>query len=104
MRLAYASYRKYLSARPNERLADRVLGAFTNDQLFFINWAQLTINFPAWETFYPSYNTHHPAELRIRLTAANFPAFANAFRCKLNSTMNPIERCPIFKSDNETDT
>ncbi|CAD5230494.1 unnamed protein product [Bursaphelenchus xylophilus] len=99
LRFAYSAYRKYYLSRAADLHRTRELNFLTDDQLFFVSWAQLVIQFPNWRK-YDGTDPHPPAELRIEQTAANFPAFANAFNCKANTTMNPDKKCALFRNEN----
>ncbi|CAD5230856.1 unnamed protein product [Bursaphelenchus xylophilus] len=78
------------------------LGKLTNDQIFFLNFAQTFHFFDDWENYDSNFD-HAPGSVRVWGALANMPAFANAFECPGKSVYNPEFRCPMFVSDTVID-
>uniref|UniRef100_A0A1I7S2I1 Peptidase_M13 domain-containing protein n=2 Tax=Bursaphelenchus xylophilus TaxID=6326 RepID=A0A1I7S2I1_BURXY len=93
---AYTAFKR-LESRQNsgEFPKTPALGKLTNDQIFFLNFAQTFHFFDDWENYDPNF-FHAPASVRIWAALANLPAFANAFECPGKSVYNPDFRCPMF--------
>jgi hypothetical protein len=74
---------------------DEFIEGFTNDQLFFVSFAQL------WcikkDMINPN-DPHSPPKARVLGVLRNSQAFANAFHCPVNSSMNPSNKCSIWES------
>ncbi|XP_011304666.1 neprilysin-21 [Fopius arisanus] len=72
---------------------------FTDEQMFFINFAQLHC-----EITTPNYTVNHKhpyslPKLRVNIGVSNSPGFATAFSCAVGSPMNPVKRCSIWKDE-----
>jgi predicted metalloendopeptidase len=74
------------------------LSSFTNDQLFFIGFAQgwcETKTIGALITQLIA-DPHPPAKARVTTTLKNMEEFQTAFKCKKSDDMVPKERCRIW--------
>ncbi|XP_031564967.1 endothelin-converting enzyme 1-like [Actinia tenebrosa] len=74
---------------------------FTNEQLFYIGFAQTFCSSATLETrHFNSLDASHADEkFRIIGTLANSCEFANAFKCKINSPMNPVKKCYLWSKE-----
>ncbi|XP_077300834.1 endothelin-converting enzyme homolog [Arctopsyche grandis] len=75
------------------------LPAFNGDQLFFLSYGNLWCSIKSAKSLsYDIKDEHSPSHLRLKGTLQNMPEFARAWKCPLNSTMNPLphKRCIIF--------
>uniref|UniRef100_A0A0N5B420 Peptidase_M13 domain-containing protein n=1 Tax=Strongyloides papillosus TaxID=174720 RepID=A0A0N5B420_STREA len=45
-------------------------------------------------------DVHAPAEIRTNVALSNYKPFSNAFKCELNSKMNPEDKCELWKKQN----
>ncbi|CAJ0574224.1 unnamed protein product, partial [Mesorhabditis spiculigera] len=97
---AYKEKRQKLYGRNPPKLPG--LQEFTNDQLFFLAHTQVECG--RQPTIYAQFRYHwivavHPVgNVRINEKLKSFDSFANAFKCKLNSTMNPTKPdCRIWR-------
>ncbi|CAJ0570509.1 unnamed protein product, partial [Mesorhabditis spiculigera] len=77
------------------------LQKYTNDQLFFLahaqNWCgQLDeLKTPAYANIFKK--RHPPYSVRINEDMKNLEPFATAFKCPLNSPMNPEKKCRVWR-------
>ncbi|XP_065357455.1 neprilysin-3-like [Calliphora vicina] len=75
---------------------------FTNDQLFFIKFAQIFCNAAVdkneeqYGVGTPEDRKHVYDEFRVLLPLQNMPAFSKSFKCKLGSPMNPLQKCRLW--------
>jgi len=71
---------------------------FTNDQLFFLGFAQswCSVVAPEFSRLLVTMDPHSPAKFRINGPLSNFPAFAETFQCKAGTPMNPAKRCEVW--------
>ncbi|CAJ0574170.1 unnamed protein product, partial [Mesorhabditis spiculigera] len=76
------------------------LQKYTNDQLFFISLAQgwcgriRAVEFRSdnWQA-----QKHPPGRIRINEAMKNFEHFGAAFKCPLDSPMNPKDKCRVWR-------
>lgn len=76
---------------------------FTNDQLFHLAFAQAYCsNSRPNEQYLATLNDRHSEEeFRVIGTLSNSAEFADAFKCKLGSKMNPVKKCQVWTDDND---
>ncbi|OAF72014.1 hypothetical protein A3Q56_00204 [Intoshia linei] len=76
----------------------------TYDQIFFLSFAQI------WCHKYPidaykimiNHDNHSPPHIRVNAVLRNTNEFSNAFNCKVNSPMNPEQKCELcYKMDDK---
>ncbi|KAF9319009.1 hypothetical protein BG003_010058 [Podila horticola] len=74
------------------------LEALTPQQLFFVSYARLWCSKVRPEALLQQVMTdpHSPAEWRIKGTVQNSKYFAEAFKCKRGTPMNPVKKCEIW--------
>ncbi|KAK2148585.1 hypothetical protein LSH36_491g05051 [Paralvinella palmiformis] len=70
----------------------------TNDQIFFLSFAQnyCKVRRPETVDRYLTDSEHMIEELRVKGTLSQVPAFAKVFKCKSKTTMNPQSRCSLW--------
>ncbi|XP_070185061.1 neprilysin-1-like [Littorina saxatilis] len=70
----------------------------SHEQLFFVNFAQGWCYLGTDEGARNRLLTdpHSPASVRIRVPLTNSPQFAEAFKCRANSAMNPGKKCHLW--------
>ncbi|CAJ0571890.1 unnamed protein product, partial [Mesorhabditis spiculigera] len=99
---AYLEKRQKLYGRNPPKLPG--LQEFTNDQLFYLAVGQMYCG--RQPTIYPNQtpaerawlDAQHPVpNVRLNGLLQNFKPFATAFKCKLNSTMNPMRECRVYR-------
>ncbi len=94
--IAYAALQKALADKP----AAPSIDGFTEDQRFFLGWAQIWAdNFrPEFARLLVNTNPHPLSHFRVNGPLSNMPAFAKAYECSTNSPMvrPAAERCRIW--------
>ncbi|CAJ0574154.1 unnamed protein product, partial [Mesorhabditis spiculigera] len=96
---AYRKQRKRLFGSNPPKLPG--LQKYTNDQLFFLahaqNWCgQLDeLKTPAYANIFKK--RHPPYSVRVNEDMKNLEPFATAFKCPLNSPMNPEKKCRVWR-------
>uniref|UniRef100_A0A0K0FQE4 Phosphate-regulating neutral endopeptidase (inferred by orthology to a human protein) n=1 Tax=Strongyloides venezuelensis TaxID=75913 RepID=A0A0K0FQE4_STRVS len=90
IKIAQRVYMKYLQSDGGKDLVVLGFEDFTNEQLFFISFEeQIKID------------EHPPAETRTNVALSNYKPFSDAFKCKLNSNMNPEDKCELWKNQKQ---
>ncbi|GMT15635.1 hypothetical protein PFISCL1PPCAC_6932 [Pristionchus fissidentatus] len=94
---AYRAYMSYLAKHGPEPRLPR-MAQITNEQLFFIGYAQTWCNKFKLEglTNFLIADTHSPGKFRVEIVAKNQKEFAAAFNCPAGSKMNPEKRCAVW--------
>ncbi|CAF0971893.1 unnamed protein product [Brachionus calyciflorus] len=71
---------------------------YTQEQLFFINYAQVWCLKIRDQELRRRIETgvHSPGEFRVRGPTSNMDFFANAFNCKANTGNNPAKKCSVW--------
>ena len=71
---------------------------FNQDQLFFINYAQVWCSKATDQNLINRIETgvHSPGEFRIIGPTSNYDEFAKAFKCKSNTFNNPTKKCTVW--------
>ncbi|XP_060581147.1 neprilysin-2-like [Ruditapes philippinarum] len=94
---SYMAYRKWVEQRGSEEPTLPGLN-FTNNQLFFINWAQVWCDNTRKQSFINLITTgvHSPERFRVIGSLQNFQNFADEFGCRKNSVMNPETKCSVW--------
>jgi predicted metalloendopeptidase len=82
--------------RPRNRALDRVL---TNNQLFFVSWAQLwcSVTQEVTQRALIAGDVHSPGKYRVLGPLSQMKEFAETFQCKRRSIYNPEKRCFLWK-------
>jgi putative endopeptidase len=96
VKAAYYAYKTW-EAEQGER-AEPVAEGLTNDQVFFVSWAQnWCMHATEAETLRRlEIDPHSPGEFRAIGPLIDLPAFAQAFECAEGTPMNPVDRCEIW--------
>ncbi|KAF9082327.1 hypothetical protein BGX23_012578 [Mortierella sp. AD031] len=71
---------------------------YTPEQLFFISYGRLWCNKQRPEAAVQQIrgDSHSPAKWRINGAVQNSPEFAQAFKCKTDTPMNPTKKCELW--------
>ncbi|VDK17426.1 unnamed protein product [Anisakis simplex] len=97
---AWRAYKDHISQYgPDPQLPDPLYGDFTNDQLYFMSFAQVWCETPrSIDAQYRQIMTdpHSPSRYRVFGTIQNFPGFREAFNCPLGSAYGPKEHCSVW--------
>uniref|UniRef100_A0A1I7ZNT4 Neprilysin n=1 Tax=Steinernema glaseri TaxID=37863 RepID=A0A1I7ZNT4_9BILA len=103
---AFRAYRDFQNINgPNKRLPGALPSEFTNDQIFFLSYAQVWCEKPRPESRqFMSLLTdpHSPSKYRILGPLQNFPAFQAAFNCKKGANYAPVDHCNVWISNATT--
>jgi putative endopeptidase len=84
-----------VNERPKNALLAREL---TNNQLFFVSWAQLWCRLDREEMLRNNIanDGHSPAPFRVEGPLSQMKEFASSFHCKQGSKYNPPRRCYLW--------
>ncbi|XP_011689427.1 PREDICTED: neprilysin-1-like [Wasmannia auropunctata] len=94
---AFRAYqrRERQCGKPNTVLPD--LEDVTNDQLYFLSFANLWCEMDTDIIKSAKHDVHSPGRLRVIGSVSNSQDFAKAFNCPVGSAMNPKRKCNIWK-------
>ncbi|BFZ23132.1 hypothetical protein BsWGS_26171 [Bradybaena similaris] len=97
LKQAFKAYRNWVSKQGKEEPLLPGLD-FTNNQLFFINFAQLWCMLMTEGDAINAIKAgfHSPAPFRAIGAVQNSPDFAKAFKCPVGSYMNPQRKCSVW--------
>jgi len=75
-----------------------LIEGMTNDQLFFIAFAQswCTLAQPEFERLMVTTNPHSLPKYRVIGPVSNFPDFARTFNCAEGTPMRPAKTCEVW--------
>uniref|UniRef100_A0A0N5BZV1 Peptidase_M13 domain-containing protein n=1 Tax=Strongyloides papillosus TaxID=174720 RepID=A0A0N5BZV1_STREA len=99
LKIAHRAYMKYLQSIGGEEPKVNGFENFTSEQLFFISFGRTFCEHKS--KFYKEkemVDDHTPSEIRINVALSNYKPFTNAFKCELNSKMNPEDKCELWKN------
>jgi putative endopeptidase len=94
---SFRAWKAWTAAHPDEA-ATPVVENLTNDQLFFVGFAQAwcTLATPEFEKMMVTINPHSPPRFRVEGPLRDSPDFAEAFQCKAGSPMAPTNACTVW--------
>jgi predicted metalloendopeptidase len=92
---AYLAYRQY---EEEHGQSAPLLEELTNDQLFFVAFAQTWCSktTPEEERKRVVIDPHSPARFRVEGPVSNSKDFAQAFGCEQGTPMNPADKCEVW--------
>uniref|UniRef100_A0A8C1J1I8 endothelin-converting enzyme 1 n=1 Tax=Cyprinus carpio TaxID=7962 RepID=A0A8C1J1I8_CYPCA len=95
LKAAYHAYRSWVQKNGEEKRLPAV--NLTNDQLFFVGFAQVWCSVRTPESAHEGLMTdpHSPPKYRVIGTLSNSPDFTEHFQCPLGSPMNSGHRCEV---------
>jgi len=75
-----------------------MIDELTNDQLFFVSFAQTrcSVQTPEMEKLRVNTDSHSHPRYRVLGPVSNLPEFAQAFQCEPGTPMNPEEKCEVW--------
>uniref|UniRef100_A0A4W4HPB7 endothelin-converting enzyme 1 n=1 Tax=Electrophorus electricus TaxID=8005 RepID=A0A4W4HPB7_ELEEL len=96
LKAAYHAYRSWVKTNGEEKRLPAL--NLTNDQLFFVGFAQVWCSVRTPESAHEGLMTdpHSPPKYRVIGTLSNSPDFAEHFQCPLGSPMNSGHRCEVW--------
>ncbi|XP_076831918.1 endothelin-converting enzyme 2b isoform X3 [Brachyhypopomus gauderio] len=96
LKAAYHAYRSWVRTNGEEKRLPAL--NMTNDQLFFVGFAQVWCSVRTPESAHEGLMTdpHSPPKYRVIGTLSNSPEFAQHFHCPLGSPMNSGHRCEVW--------
>jgi membrane metallo-endopeptidase-like protein 1 len=96
LKQAYRAYKKYETFHP---IPQQLPGVnLTQDQLFFLNYAQIWCGVMNDKEAVRKLRTseHSPGPIRVKGPLSNSKDFADAYKCPVNSPMNPAKKCRVW--------
>lgn len=95
IKLSYAAFR---SSAAGSATSHSLLPTFTDDQLFFVAFAQTWCGLtrPETERVRLATDPHSPPRFRVNGPLSSLPAFAQAFSCPVGSAMRPAQQCDVW--------
>lgn len=95
-----AAYHAYLELEHSEPTPPPLLPGLnlTHRQLFFVAFAQIWCSATTKEavTLRIEKEDHSPAKHRVIGTLTNVKEFSDEFKCKIDSKMNPKDKCEVW--------
>ncbi|KAG0091768.1 hypothetical protein BGZ93_004632 [Podila epicladia] len=102
LKLSFSTWQNRLKSDPNSGKYKNFklpgLEMYTLEQLFFISYGRLWCQkeTPDVSQLIILGDSHSPAKWRINGPVQNLPDFANVFKCKAGTPMNPAKRCDLW--------
>lgn len=95
---AYKAYKRYLEKLGHEEKRLPGLEEYTNEQIFFLSYAQTWCGQtrPEAQTRQILTDPHSPLRFRVNGVVINQKEFARAYNCPRGSPMNPDHRCVVW--------
>uniref|UniRef100_A0A3Q4B3X3 endothelin-converting enzyme 1 n=1 Tax=Mola mola TaxID=94237 RepID=A0A3Q4B3X3_MOLML len=96
LKAAYHAYQSWVQWNGEEKRLPAV--NLTNDQLFFVGFAQVWCSVRTPESSHEGLVTdpHSPPQYRVIGTLANSPDFSHHFNCPVGTPMNTGKRCEVW--------
>ncbi|XP_023678299.1 endothelin-converting enzyme 2b isoform X1 [Paramormyrops kingsleyae] len=96
LKAAYHAYKSWVRSNGEEKRLPAL--DMTNDQLFFVGFAQVWCSVRTPESAHEGLMTdpHSPPRFRVIGTLSNSPDFSEHFNCPVGSPMNPGQRCEVW--------
>ncbi len=96
--LSFKAYEKYVAIHgPEPHLPG--LEQFTNEQIFFISFANIYCGTETPERLASQIQTgpHSPSRYRVQGVLSNNEDFIRAFNCGVDSPMNRLNKCSLWQ-------
>ncbi|KAM6434597.1 endothelin-converting enzyme 1 isoform 1-T1 [Liasis olivaceus] len=96
LKAAYRAYRNWVKKNGEEPPLPAL--GLTNEQLFFVGFAQVWCSVRTPESSHEGLITdsHSPSRFRVIGTVSNSRDFSKHFQCKPGSPMNPPQKCEVW--------
>lgn len=96
LKAAYRAYKNWVRKNGAEQLLPSL--GLSNDQLFFVGFAQVWCSVRTSESSHEGLITdpHSPSRFRVIGSVSNSQEFAEHFRCPPGSPMNPRNKCEVW--------
>jgi endothelin-converting enzyme/putative endopeptidase len=96
LKQAYGAYQSW--KKENGGDTEPHVEGLTNDQLFFVSFAQVwcTVATPEYLRVQVATDPHSPGRFRATVPPSQSPDFASAFSCAEGTPMNPKDRCEVW--------
>ncbi|XP_052270674.1 neprilysin-1-like isoform X2 [Dreissena polymorpha] len=96
LKQAFRAYKKHERVHGKEWILPGL--NMTNDQLFFLNYAQIWCGTIRDKAALEKMRTsvHSPGPIRAQIPLANSYDFAKAYQCPVGSEMNPVHKCAVW--------
>uniref|UniRef100_A0A0K0EUX0 Phosphate-regulating neutral endopeptidase (inferred by orthology to a human protein) n=1 Tax=Strongyloides venezuelensis TaxID=75913 RepID=A0A0K0EUX0_STRVS len=99
LKIAHRAYMKYLQSINGEEPKVPGFENFTSEQLFFISFGRTFCEHKSkFHKEQEMKHAHTPSEIRFNVALSNYKPFSDAFKCELNSKMNPESKCELWKN------
>uniref|UniRef100_A0A0N5BPY4 Peptidase_M13 domain-containing protein n=1 Tax=Strongyloides papillosus TaxID=174720 RepID=A0A0N5BPY4_STREA len=100
LKIAHRAYMKYLQSIGGEEPKIPGFEKFNSEQLFFISFGRSFCEHRSKESLkrMMEKQRHAPAEVRTIVSLSNYKPFSDAFNCPVNSKMNPVHKCELWKN------
>ena len=95
LKQAYRAYKQWVKEHGEPAV---VVEGLTNEQLFFIGFAQIwcTKAQPEFERLMVTTNPHSLPKYRVNGPVSSFPEFGKAFNCSEGAPMRPAKTCEVW--------
>ncbi len=92
------AHQAWRSSGLQDPAAASIVSGVTNDQLFFLAFAQgwCSLATPEIEQMLLTVDSHSPALFRVNGPLVNYPGFAEAYSCAAGTRFAPEQRCEIW--------
>ncbi|XP_063995296.1 membrane metallo-endopeptidase-like 1 [Diachasmimorpha longicaudata] len=99
LQVTWDAYKIYREKHGTNGVKIPGLERFTDDQIFFLAFGHLWCAYESnmYLQQYSPDDVHSPAKVRVNGAVSNVKAFAAAFNCPENSTVNPLNKCNIWQ-------
>ncbi|KAG8569550.1 hypothetical protein GDO81_014456 [Engystomops pustulosus] len=96
LKAAYRAYQNWVKKNGEEQVLPSL--GLTNDQLFFVGFAQVWCSVRTPESSHEGIMTdpHSPSRYRVIGSVSNSRAFSKHFQCPEGSPMNPAKKCEVW--------
>uniref|UniRef100_A0A8C5Q5W5 Endothelin-converting enzyme 1 n=1 Tax=Leptobrachium leishanense TaxID=445787 RepID=A0A8C5Q5W5_9ANUR len=96
LKAAYRAYKNWEKSNGEEKLLPSL--NLSNDQLFFVGFAQVWCSIRTAESSHEGLITdpHSPSRFRVIGSVSNSKEFARHFRCPAGAPMNPLKKCEVW--------